>query len=213
MQPIVQLSSQPKQPLVSSPTQQPIQPIVQTYAPGLVQQPGPSSPRTLLQTAATTTATSVQPTTPISRVSVASISTISASVQTPQASLLQLGPTVQPLVQMLVGQAGPSTVVTSHPQFTYQPYQGQYQFGPTVQNLFYQYQPYLGYTYKQPQQPSLVQLILVSQEVIIFLMQIQFQVILDILLLGLVLLPKVFMTLTISYDLLQPWIYLIFHAL
>jgi len=48
---------------------------------------------------------------------------------------------------------------------------------------------------------------------ILILMQIQFQVILDILLVGLVLLPKVFATLTVSYLLLQPWIYLICRAL
>ena len=56
--------------------------------------------------------------------------------------------------------------------------------------------------------PSLVRLILVSHEFITFLMQIQFQVILDILLLELVSLLKVFVTLTISYHLLQLWIYL-----
>jgi len=44
-------------------------------------------------------------------------------------------------------QAGRSTIAMS------QPYQGQYQSGPTVQNLVYQYQPYPGYTYQQPQQP------------------------------------------------------------
>ena len=52
---------------------------------------------------------------------------------------------------MPIGQLGPSTVVTSQPQFTYQLYQGQYQYGPVVQQPVYQYQPYLGYTYQQPQ--------------------------------------------------------------
>ena len=55
---------------------------------------------------------------------------------------------------MPVGQPGSSTVVTSQPQFTYQLYQGQYQFGPVVQQPVYQYQPYPGYTYQQPQQPQ-----------------------------------------------------------
>lgn len=123
MQPNVQLSSQIGQPLVYDPNQQPIQPTVQTSAPGLVQQPRPSSPRTPPQTAAATTAASVQPTTPVSRVLVALVSTVPASVQTPQASLPQSGPTIQILVQMPIGQASPSTVVTSQPQFTYQPYQ------------------------------------------------------------------------------------------
>ena len=55
---------------------------------------------------------------------------------------------------MPVGQPGPSTVVTTQPQFNYQPYQGQYQFGPNVQSPVYQYQPYPGYTYQRPQQPQ-----------------------------------------------------------
>ena len=75
-------------------------------------------------------------------------------MQIPQVSVPQSGPTVQTSVQMPVGQAGTSTIATSQPQFIYQPYQGQYQFGPTVQNLVYQYQPYPGYTYQQTQQPQ-----------------------------------------------------------
>ena len=47
-----------------------------------------------------------------------------------------------------------SMVITSQPQFTYQPYQGHYQFGPALQNPVYQYQPYPGYTYQTPQQPQ-----------------------------------------------------------
>ena len=94
MQPNVQLSNQPRQPLVSGSTQQPIQPLAQTPAPSLVQQPGPSSPQTPSKSAATI-ATSVQPTTPFSGVSVALVSTIPASVQTPQVSVPQSGPTVQ----------------------------------------------------------------------------------------------------------------------
>ena len=75
-------------------------------------------------------------------------------VSIPQVSLPQSGPTIQTLVQMLVGQPGPSMVVTSQPQFTYQAYQGQYQFSATVQQPVYQYQPYPGYTYQQSQQPQ-----------------------------------------------------------
>jgi hypothetical protein len=87
---------------------------------------------------------------------------------------------------MPVGQPGPSTVVTSQPQFTYQPYQGQYQFGPTVQNPVYQYQPYPGYTYQQPQQPQFGPVNPGFPGGYNIQMQIQFLVILDILLLGLV---------------------------
>ena len=36
----------------------------------------------------------------------------------------------------------------------YQPYQGYPQFGLGSQNPSYQYQPYPGYTYQQPQQPQ-----------------------------------------------------------
>lgn len=44
LQPNVQLSSQSGQPLVSSSTQQPVQLTIQTFAPSLVHQFGPSSP-------------------------------------------------------------------------------------------------------------------------------------------------------------------------
>ena len=47
-----------------------------------------------------------------------------------------------------------STILTSQPQFTYQLYQGQYQFGHTTHNPTYQYQLYPGYTYQIPQQPQ-----------------------------------------------------------
>lgn len=151
MQPNVQLLNQPGQPLVFGPTQQPVQPTVQIPELGLVQQHGPSTPHTPPQTVATI-ATSIQPTTPVSGVFVAPISTIPASVKIPQVFVLQSGPTVQTLVQMPTGQAGTSTIATSQTQFIYQPYQGQYQFGPTVQNPVYQYQLYPGYTYQQPQQ-------------------------------------------------------------
>ena len=50
-------------------------------------------------------------------------------MQTPQVSVPQSGP----IVQMPARQAGLSTIAMS------QPYQGQYQSGPTVQNLVYQY--------------------------------------------------------------------------
>ena len=66
----------------------------------------------------------------------------------------QSGPIIQTIVQIPVGQPHTSTVITIQPQFTYQPYQGQYQFGPVLQNPTYQYQPYPGYTYKTPQQPQ-----------------------------------------------------------
>ena len=85
-------------------------------------------------TVAATTA-SVQSTPPTSRVSVALVSIVPAS--TPQASLPQSGPTIQTSIQMPVGQPGPSAIITSQPQFTYQPYQGQYQFGPTIQSPVY----------------------------------------------------------------------------
>ena len=87
---------------------------------------------------------------------------------------------------MPVGQPGSSTVVTSQPQFTYQPYQGQYQFGPAVQQPVYQYQPYPGYTYQQPQQPQYDSVNPSFLGGLISQMQFQFLVILDILLLGLV---------------------------
>ena len=47
-----------------------------------------------------------------------------------------------------------SIVITSQPQFTYQLYQGKYQYGPVLQNLAYHHQPYHGYTYQTPQQPQ-----------------------------------------------------------
>lgn len=52
---------------------------------------------------------------------------------------------------MPVGQLRRSMVVTGQPQFTYQTYQGQYQYGPVVQSLVYQYQLYPRYTYQKPQ--------------------------------------------------------------
>ena len=118
----------------------------------MVSQLGPSTPRTPPQTAAATIAISTPSTTLTSGVSTAPVSTTPTSI--PQASLPQSGPTIQTMVQILVGQPGPSTVVTAQPQFTYQPYQGQYQYGPAVQPPVYQYQPYPGYTYQQPQQPQ-----------------------------------------------------------
>ena len=83
MQPNVQLLNQPGQPLVSGPTQQPIQTTIQTLAPSSIQQSAPSTPQNPPQTVATT-ATSVQPITPVSRVSVAPVSSIPASMQIPQ---------------------------------------------------------------------------------------------------------------------------------
>ena len=121
LQPNVQ-SFQTRQPLVSGSTQQPVQSTIQTSAPSVVSQFGPSTPRTPPQKTAATTATSA-PSTPLtSGISTAQTSTIPASI--PQVSLPQPGSTIQTLVQMPVGQLGPSTVVTSQPQFTYQPYQG-----------------------------------------------------------------------------------------
>ena len=107
------MSSQSGQPLVFGSTQQLVQPTIQTSAPSVVSQPGPSSPRTLPQTTATTAATFVQSTPPTFRVSTAPISIVPTS--TPQASLPQSGPTIQTSVQMPVGQPSPSTVVTSQP--------------------------------------------------------------------------------------------------
>ena len=75
-------------------------------------------------------------------------------VTTPQTSLPLSGSTIQTTVQMPVGQPGISTVVTTQPQFVQPPYQGQYQHGQAVQQPVYQYQPYPGYTYQQPQQPQ-----------------------------------------------------------
>jgi len=152
LQPNVQLSSQTGQPLVSGSIQQPIQSTIQTFASSVVSQPGPSTPRTLPQMTAATAATFVPSTPPTSGVSTAPVSIVPVSI--PQVSFPQSGPTIQTSVQMLVGQPGPSTVVTSQPQFTYQPYQGQYQYGPAVQQPIYQYQPYPGYTYQQTQQPQ-----------------------------------------------------------
>jgi len=45
-------------------------------------------------------------------------------------------------------------IVTTQPQSVYQPYQSQYPTGQPVQQPVYQYQPYPGYTYQQPQQPQ-----------------------------------------------------------
>ena len=146
LQPNVQLSYQTGQPIVSGSTQQPAQSAIQTPALSSVQQAGPSTPQTPPRTAATA-ATSVQSSTPVSGVSVVPSSTTPVSVQIPQVSVPQSGPSVQ----IPIGQTGISTVVTSQPQFTYQPYQGQPQFGPYVQNPSYQYQLYPGYTYQQPQ--------------------------------------------------------------
>ena len=151
LQPNVQLASQTGQPLVSGSIQQPIQSTIQTFASSIVSQPGPSTPRTSPQTTAATAATSVPSTPPTSRVSTAPVSTVLVTI--PQVSLPQSRPTIQTSVQMPVGKPGLSMVVTSQPQFTYQPYQGQYQYVPAVQQPVYQYQPYPGYTYQQPQQP------------------------------------------------------------
>jgi len=133
LQPNVQLSSQTGQPLVSGSIQQSIQSTIQTSASSIVSQPEPNTPRTPPQT---TAATSVPSTPPTSRVSTTPVSTVPVLI--PQASLPQSGPTVQTSVQMPVGKPGPSMVVTSQPQFTYQPYQGQYQYGSVVQQPVYQ---------------------------------------------------------------------------
>ena len=97
--------------MVSGPTQQPVHPTVQTSAPSVVHQPGPSSPRTLPQTTAATTAASVQSTPPTSGVLTALVSTVPTSVQTPQASLPQLGTTVQTLLEMPVGQVNHNSLI------------------------------------------------------------------------------------------------------
>ena len=129
LQPSRQLLPQTGQPVVSgSPQQpQPVQLNVQTSVTSVVTQP-PIAPSTPSQTIAATTATSTALT---SGVSTTPVSTVSAT--TPQTSLPLSGSTIQTMVQMPVGQPGLSTVVTSQPRFTYQQYQGQYQFGPVVQ--------------------------------------------------------------------------------
>ena len=107
--------------MVFGPTQQPVQPTIQTPAPSSVHQSAPSTPQNPPQTT-TTAATSVQPVTPISGVSVMLSSSIPAFVKIPQVFVPQSGPFVQTLVEMPGGQAGTSTVVTSQPQFGYQLY-------------------------------------------------------------------------------------------
>lgn len=97
-QPSVQLSSQSGEPLVFGSPQQPIEPTTQTSTPGVVHQPGPSSPQTPSQTSAATTVASVQSIPPIFGVSAATVSTV--PVSTPQASLPQSGPTIQTPVSM-----------------------------------------------------------------------------------------------------------------
>ena len=134
-------------------TQQSVQTTSPISTPGSIQQVGPSTPRTPPQI--DTPAISVQPSTPIHRVSAAPISAIpQISVQILQVFVPRSGPTIQTTVQIPAGQASSSTVATSQPQFTYQPYQGQYQFGPITQAPVYQYQLYPSYTYQQPQQPQ-----------------------------------------------------------
>jgi len=151
LQPSVQMSSQIGQPGVSGSTQQPVQSNIQTSVTSVVTQ-SPIAPSTPSQATAATTATSVPSTTLTTGVSTAPVSTVSAT--TPQTSLPSSGSTIQTTVQMPVRQPGLSTVVTTQPQFIYQPYQGQYQTGQAIQQPVYQYQPYPGYTYQQPQQPQ-----------------------------------------------------------
>lgn len=130
LQPNVQLSSQTGQPLVSGTPQQPVQSSIQPSVPSIVSQPRPSTPRTLPQTTIATAATSVQSTLPTFGASTTPVSTV--PVSTPHTSLPPPGSTIQTSVQMPVEKPSSSTVVTSQPQFTYQPYQGQYQFRPVV---------------------------------------------------------------------------------
>ena len=85
--------------------------------------------------------------------SVAPISTApQVSVPIPQVSVPQSGPAPQTTIQMPAGQPGTSSVITSQPQFTYQPYQGSYQYGPVAQNPVYQ--PFPRYMYQMPTQPQ-----------------------------------------------------------
>ena len=153
--------------MVSGPTQQPVQPTMQTPAPSSVQQAGPSSPKTSHQTAAT----SVQPVTPISGVSVTPSSSIPASVQIPQVSVPQSGPFVQTSVQMPGGQAGTSKFVTSQPQFTYQPYQGILNSVPVHKIQIISINRTLATLISSLNNPSLVWLILLFWEVIQLLTQ------------------------------------------
>ena len=95
-------------------TQQSVQPAITVSAPGLVQQLGPSTPRTLPQT--TLVAIFVQPSTPIPRVSAALVFSIpQISVQIPQVSIPKLEPTIQTTVQMPAGQVGSSTIASIQP--------------------------------------------------------------------------------------------------
>ena len=110
----MQLPNQPGEPIGFGPTQQPVQPTIQISTPSPIQQPRPSTPSTPPQTY-TTAATSIQPTTPISGVSAAPVSSIPASMQIPQVSVPQSGPTIQTTVQMPTGQFGTSTILTSQP--------------------------------------------------------------------------------------------------
>lgn len=96
LQPNVQLSLSIGQPLVSSSTQQPVQSTIQTSAPSVVSQLGPSTPRTPPQMVVATATVSI-PSTPLtSGVSTVPISTAPASV--PQESLPQSGSTIQTIV-------------------------------------------------------------------------------------------------------------------
>ena len=91
--------------------------------------------------------TFAQQTTPIPRVSTAPITSApQTSALIPQVSIPQSGPTIQTTVQMTTRQPGTSTVITSQPQFTYQLYQGPYQYVP-VKTPVYPQQLYPGYTY------------------------------------------------------------------
>ena len=164
--------------------QQPIQPVFQTLASIPIQQSGPSTPTTPPQTVAQT---SVQPTTPIPRVFTASIiSSPQTLLQIPQVSIPQSRPTIQTTVQMPVGQPGTSTIITSQPQFTYQPYQGPYQYRLVPKIHLTRNNCILGIHIRHLFNPSMVQLFLVIHEVFQFPMHRLFLDILVILLLGLV---------------------------
>lgn len=128
------MSSQTGQPGVAGSTQQPVQSNIQTSVTSVVTQ-SPIAPSTPSQTTAATTATSVPSTTLTTGVSMAPVSTVSAT--TPQTSLPSSGSRIQTTVQMPMGQPSLSTVVTSQPQFIYQPYQGQYQTGQAIQQPVY----------------------------------------------------------------------------
>lgn len=88
------------------------------------------------------------------------MSTPQTSIKIPQVSISQSGPIIQTTVQMPAGKTGTSKIITSQPQFTYQPYQGPYKYGHVPQTPVYPQKLYPGYTYQIHVQPKYVPVIL-----------------------------------------------------